>query len=76
MQVVNANEPVDALEVSVDGGATWQPTTRQPYNFFENPSGFGADTFDVRVTSSTGKVVTVEGVGIASDLETTAGSNF
>jgi expansin (peptidoglycan-binding protein) len=76
MQVINANEPVENLEVSTDGGATWQPTSRQPYNFFENSSGFMTDAVDVRVTSSMGKVVRVNGVSVASDLETPAEANF
>ncbi|GIK00309.1 hypothetical protein Aspvir_004331 [Aspergillus viridinutans] len=41
MQVVNAAEPVAKLEVSTDGGKTWQGTTRTSYNFFEMSSGFG-----------------------------------
>ncbi|GJC80164.1 expansin-YoaJ [Colletotrichum liriopes] len=76
MQVLNHNEPVSTLEVSTDGGSTWQKTTRQPYNFFENPSGFGTDSVDVRVTSESGKTVTVKSVGVASDSEHEAASNF
>lgn len=76
MQVVNHNEPVESLEVSTDGGSTWQNTTRSDYNFFENSSGFGEDTVDVRVTSTTGKTVTVSGVGCASEAKSTASSNF
>jgi expansin (peptidoglycan-binding protein) len=76
MQVINANVPVAKLEVSTDGGATWQATTRQDYNFFENASGFGTDTVDVRVTSSTGEVITVNSVGVASGTEVTASGNF
>ncbi|KAI9150577.1 Expansin-YoaJ [Paramyrothecium foliicola] len=76
MQVVNANEPIKSLEVSIDGGSTWQATQRQDYNFFENPSGFGTEKVDVRVTSVTGKVVVAKGVSIAADSETAAGANF
>lgn len=76
MQVVGSNEPIQSLEVSTDGGATWQPTTRQPYNFFENPSGFKTETVDVKVTSSMGNVITVNGVSVAADLSTPAGANF
>jgi len=57
MQVLNHNEPVSALEVSTDGGSTWEKTTRQPYNFFENSSGFGTDSVDVRVTAESGKIL-------------------
>ncbi|PSR83520.1 RlpA-like double-psi beta-barrel-protein domain-containing protein-containing protein [Coniella lustricola] len=76
MQVVNANEAVDSLEVSTDGGSTWQSTTRSSYNFFENSSGFGTATVDVRVTSTSGDVITVSGVSVASEAQATAASNF
>ncbi|KAI0468651.1 carbohydrate-binding module family 63 protein [Xylaria cf. heliscus] len=76
MQVVNANEAVAKLEVSTDGGSTWKSTTRQEYNFFENSSGFGTDTVTVRVTSESGSTVVVKNVGVASDSQITAGSNF
>lgn len=76
MQVINSNVPVSKLEVSIDGGSTWTSTTRQDYNFFENSSGFGTSTVDVRVTSSTGKTITVNDVSVASDTQVTAASNF
>ncbi|KAI9152243.1 Expansin-YoaJ [Paramyrothecium foliicola] len=76
MQVVNANEPVASLEVSTDGGRTWQGTQRRDYNFFENPSGFRTERVDVRVRSITGKVITVRNVGVVSDSSVTAGGNF
>ncbi|ETS73272.1 hypothetical protein PFICI_14877 [Pestalotiopsis fici W106-1] len=76
MQVVNHNQPISKLEVSTDGGSTWKSTTRQDYNFFENSSGFGTDTVDVRVTSTNGKSITVKSVSVASDSSVTAGSNF
>jgi hypothetical protein len=75
MQVVNANQGVKSLEVSTDGGSTWQPTTLQDYNFFEGSSGFGT-TVDVRVTSDAGGVVVVNNVGISSGSIVTASSNF
>ncbi|KAK8107023.1 uncharacterized protein PG998_009036 [Apiospora kogelbergensis] len=76
MQVINANEAVAKLEVSTDGGKTWQGTKRQDYNFFENPSGFGASTMTIRVTGASGKTVTVENVGVESDSQIKAASNF
>ncbi|KAK6203729.1 hypothetical protein LQW54_008835 [Pestalotiopsis sp. IQ-011] len=76
MQVVNHNQPISKLEVSTNGGSTWQSTTRRDYNFFENSSGFGTDTVDVKVTSTNGKSITVKGVSVASDTSVTAGSNF
>ncbi|KAK2005132.1 barwin-like endoglucanase [Colletotrichum falcatum] len=76
MQVLNHNEPVSTLEVSTDGGSSWKKTTRQPYNFFENSSGFGTDSVDVRVTSESGKTVIVKNVSVKSDSEHNAASNF
>ena len=76
MQVVNANEPVAKLEVSTDGGATWQGTSRAEYNFFENQSGFGTSSVDVRVTSTSGKTLTIKDVTVASDSQVTVSSNF
>ncbi|TVY86700.1 Expansin-YoaJ [Lachnellula willkommii] len=76
MQVVNANKAVSTLEVSTDGGSTWQATTRKDYNFFENSSGFGTDSVDVKVTSSAGEVVIVDNVAITTGSVVTAGSNF
>ncbi|KAL3463976.1 RlpA-like double-psi beta-barrel-protein domain-containing protein-containing protein [Aspergillus heterothallicus] len=75
MQVVNANEAVESLEVSTDGGSNWQSTTRSFYNFFENSSGFGTDTVDVRVTGTSGKTVVVKDVSVSSASSTTASGN-
>ena len=76
MQVVNANKRVTSLEVSTDGGKTWQQTTRQPYNFFEKSSGFGTSSVDVRVTSVDGDVVIVNNVQVTPDSVVTASANF
>lgn len=76
MQVVNANGAVESLEVSADGGSTWQSTTRTEYNFFENSSGFGTDTVSVRVTGASGTTVEVSDVSVASESQTTASANI
>jgi hypothetical protein len=76
MQVVNANEAVTALDVSTDGGSSWQSTSRTSYNFFENSSGFGTDSVTVRVTGSSGNTVVVKDVGVSSGVEVTASSNL
>lgn len=76
MQVVNANEAVTALEVSIDGGSSWKSTTRTSYNFFENSAGFGTSTVDVRITGASGKTVVVKDVGVSSGFEVTAVSNL
>ncbi|KAL4784617.1 RlpA-like double-psi beta-barrel-protein domain-containing protein-containing protein [Aspergillus varians] len=76
MQVVNANEAVASLEVSTDGGSTWQETTRSDYNFFENSSGFGTDSVDVRVKGISGGSVVVKSVGVSSGTSVTATENI
>ncbi|KAF1933477.1 carbohydrate-binding module family 63 protein [Didymella exigua CBS 183.55] len=76
MQVVNSNVAVASLEVSTDGGKTWQATTRQTYNYFENSAGFGTQTVDVKVTSTSGQSIIVKGVSIAENTTKTASSNF
>jgi len=76
MQVVNHNEPVKSLEVSIDGGSTWQATNRKDYNFFENPSGFSTKTVDIRITSTTSKTIIIHNVGVDSDAEYKANTNF
>ncbi|KAJ5586084.1 hypothetical protein N7450_005871 [Penicillium hetheringtonii] len=76
MQVVNAGEEVTKLEVSTDGGSNWQSTTRTYYNYFENTSGFGQSSVDVRVTGKSGKTVIVKDVGCESGAEVTASSNL
>lgn len=76
MQVMNSNIAVSKLEVSTDGGMSWKPTTRKDYNFFENPSGFGTDSVDVKVTSVNGGNIIVKGVSIAASSTKTAASNF
>ncbi|KAL5337157.1 RlpA-like double-psi beta-barrel-protein domain-containing protein-containing protein [Aspergillus crustosus] len=76
IQVVNANEAIQSLEVSTDGGNTWQGTTRTFYNFFENEAGFGVDSVDVRVTGVSGGVVVVKDVGVVSGETYEAGGNL
>ncbi|EPS34622.1 hypothetical protein PDE_09586 [Penicillium oxalicum 114-2] len=76
MQVVNANEPVTKLEVSTDGGNTWQSTTRTDYNYFEQSSGFGADSFDIRVTGQSGSTVVVKNVGTTAQASYEASKNL
>ncbi|OJJ58249.1 hypothetical protein ASPSYDRAFT_204329 [Aspergillus sydowii CBS 593.65] len=76
MQVVNANEAVASLEVSTDNGSTWQKTTRSEYNFFENDSGFGSESVDVRITGASGSSVVVKNVGISSGKSITADENL
>ncbi|KAJ5495181.1 hypothetical protein N7539_000297 [Penicillium diatomitis] len=76
MQVVNANEPVTKLEVSTDGGNSWKSTTRTDYNYFEQSSGFGVDSFDVRVTGQSGTTVVVKNVGPTAESVYKASANL
>lgn len=76
IQVVNSNVPVRSLEVSIDDGKTWQSLSRREYNFFQNPSGFGVDFVDVRITSVTGETIVVNNVSSAAETRTDATSNF
>ncbi|KAJ5021453.1 carbohydrate-binding module family 63 protein [Bipolaris maydis] len=76
MQVMNSNVEVTSLDVSTDGGKTWKGTKRQPYNFFENSAGFGTDSVDVKITSSGGQSIIVQGVSVASGTTKTGTSNF
>ncbi|TLD15620.1 uncharacterized protein PgNI_01989 [Pyricularia grisea] len=77
MQVFNSNQQVKSLDVSTDGGATWQGTTRRPYNYFEKTSGggFGADSLTVRVTCVGGGQVMMSNVGVAGGSSFTASGN-
>lgn len=66
MQVTNANHPVTALEISTNGGSSWQSTTRREYNYFEKPGGggFGTDSVTVRVSCANGAKVTLSNVSV------------
>jgi expansin (peptidoglycan-binding protein) len=76
MQVVGASQAVSKLEVSTDNGKTWKAAQRQIDNFFTIPSGTGSTTVDVKVTSSSGNVVTTKNVKIVENASTTASGNF
>ncbi|KAF2137110.1 carbohydrate-binding module family 63 protein [Aplosporella prunicola CBS 121167] len=76
MQARNLNLPVESLEVSTDGGSSWQATTRSEYNFFENQSGFGTETVDVRITSQSGEQIVVNDMAVTAGLTKAAGGNF
>ena len=77
MEVINANNQVTALEVSTDGGKSWQGTQRQDYNYFEKSGGggFGADTMNVRVSCSNGQKVVLQNIGVTDSASYTASGN-
>ncbi|KAH8909194.1 hypothetical protein BR93DRAFT_967198 [Coniochaeta sp. PMI_546] len=72
MQVLNCNQPVSALDVSTDGGKSWQATTRKDYNYFQKAGGgggFGTSSVTVRITCQDGKKVVAPGIGVDGDTE-------
>lgn len=75
-QVVNAKRRTAKLEVSTNGGKSWQDAKRTTYNFFEISSGVGASTAWVRATSHTGQKVVVKGVPQQGDAVVKASSNY
>ncbi|KAF7892507.1 uncharacterized protein EAF02_000045 [Botrytis sinoallii] len=75
MQVVNAAEGVSKLDVSTDGGKTWQPTNRTTYNYFEHSAGYGSKV-NVRVTGLSGKTVTVNNVAVTPGNLVSASGNL
>lgn len=78
MQVLNCNQPVTALDVSTDGGKSWQATTRKDYNYFQKAGGgggFGTSSVTVRITCQDGKKVVAPGIGVDGDTEFTTPVN-
>lgn len=65
------------LQVSTDGGSSWKGgLTRQPYNFFEQSSGFGANTVDVRVVGVDGGSAVAKNVAVTGRNLVVADGNF
>jgi expansin (peptidoglycan-binding protein) len=77
MQVQNANWPVDTLDISTDGGQTWQPTVSRDYNFFESAKGggFGTATVDLRISCFNNKKVYMKGVTVEDNKKVYATEN-
>lgn len=61
MQVVNSNISFDKLEISMDGGKTWQGNMRKEYNYFEKVGGgdFDGDVVEVKITSVDGRGIVI-----------------
>ncbi|KAI7156491.1 hypothetical protein KC352_g27516 [Hortaea werneckii] len=76
--VENARRRTAKMEVSADGGETWQETVRDTNNFFKLPSngGTGTETALIRVTSHTGTQVEVKEVDMTSGKKTVAQDNY
>ncbi|KAK4505036.1 hypothetical protein PRZ48_002999 [Zasmidium cellare] len=75
--IVNANERVSDLQVSTDGGSTWQSgLTRQDYNYFEQSSGFGTDNVAIKAISVDGGSVVVKGCSVTGGSTKGGSGNF
>jgi expansin (peptidoglycan-binding protein) len=57
VQVLNHKLPVVSLEWSEDG-ATFNPASREDYNYFLDDAGFGDNRVTVRITAVDGQVLT------------------
>lgn len=77
VQIQNSNYPVSHVEVSNDGGKTWESTVSKDYNFFEGArvAGFDTDTVDLRISCFNGRVVNMKDVAVAKDKKVWATSN-
>ena len=75
--VENANRRTKGMEVSTDGGSTWQTAVRTGgNNMFELKGTLSSDTADIRVTSHVGTQVTVKNVALSSGKETAGTANY
>ena len=76
--VENARRRTAKMEVSADGGETWQETVRDTNNFFTLPGngGTGTETALIRVTSHTGTQVEIKEVDMTSGKKTVAQDNY
>ena len=63
------------VQVSTDG-KTWKEAARTDYNFFEIPSGVGANSASIRVTSASGDVIVVKDVPMQADKSVKASVNY
>ncbi|KAF2668902.1 hypothetical protein BT63DRAFT_413390 [Microthyrium microscopicum] len=75
MQVLNANRPIQALEISTNEGSSWTQTKRQPHNYFQLSSGTGADKVSIRLKCANQKQIVVHNVKVNGGLETIANDN-
>ena len=65
------------LQVSTDGGSTWQGgLQRQEYNFFEQSSGFGTDSVAVRAVGADGGSAVAKGVAVTGGNVVEANGNY
>lgn len=58
IQVLNHRLPIASLEIRPSGAPEWIKLARSENNYFEYPTQIAAGTLQVRITSSTGAVLT------------------
>lgn len=76
-KLTSSLQRVADLQVSTDGGSTWQSgLSRQDYNFFQESSGFGTTSVAVKVVSIDGDEVVVDDVNVTGGTLVTATANF
>lgn len=72
MQVLNSNQPISSLDVSVDNGDSWQSTDRKDYNYFQKSGGgggFETDSVWIRLKCMDGRTVIAPDIGVKGDTE-------
>ncbi|KJX98688.1 putative extracellular cellulase CelA/allergen Asp F7-like protein [Zymoseptoria brevis] len=77
VQAVNAGKRVKDIQVSTNGGATWQGgLTRMEYNFFQKSAGFGVTKVDLKVISIDGEETIARNCEVVGGNTCTAAGNF
>jgi len=76
VQVLNHRLPIESMEYSKDGDATWQPMQRMDYNYFLANSGFGEGSTRVRITAIDGQALVDELPAVQEYLVTEGSAQF
>jgi len=74
IQVRNHKLPIKTLEAKVSGAFVAIP--RQDYNYFVADKGLGVGPYDLRITSTTGQVVTETGIKLGDATVVTGTQQF
>lgn len=75
LQVRNHNQAIQSLEIK-SGGSSWENLQRTGYNFFIADNGAGDGPFDIRVTATTGEVLTDSDIPLSPENEVPGLKNF
>jgi len=75
LQVRNHKQAIQSLEIK-SGGSSWIKLRRTGYNFFIADNGAGNGPFDIRLTATTGEVITDIGIPLSPDNEVQGSKNF